>query len=359
MANSTSNTDRSIKLEDLMALNDEIIALVEADVPLELGLGRLGKDQSGAVAKLSGTLARRMGNGSSLIESLDAEQKRIPPIYRAVVEAGCRTGKLTSALEAVSKYAVTLIEMRQQITAALCYPLIVVVLAYGLFMLFLTNILDKFLVIENSFAFSSDAIQILVDLRDSILVWSWIPPLVLILGLIWWAWLSNSQMLEFRGLARPLGWFPTIRNLRFKLRCACFSDLLAMLVDHSVPLDKGIVLAANASGDRQLQNSAKRFSDALRNGEKNFESDKLLRRIPPYLRWSLSQQADGDLLNRNLRLTADRYRRDAIYLTEWLRLAFPILACITIGGGATLLYCLAVFVPFTDMMLNLAESPLH
>ena len=95
----------TITLEQLAALNDEMAALVRSGVPLEQGLGALGGELPGQPGKLAQLLASRMDAGESLSRILADEDQRFPPVWRAVVEAGIRSGHLAAALEALSSTA--------------------------------------------------------------------------------------------------------------------------------------------------------------------------------------------------------------------------------------------------------------
>ena len=99
-------------IEQLTALNDEIASLVRGGVPLEPGLRELGRGGGGALAEISRLLSDRMTGGASLSEALRAEESRIPAVYRTVVEAGLRAGRLPAALEAFSNYARELVDLR-------------------------------------------------------------------------------------------------------------------------------------------------------------------------------------------------------------------------------------------------------
>ena len=81
-----------ITLDQLLALNEEIAALVRAGLPLGRGLLEAGRDVRGRLGRIAGVLGRRMNRGEGLAEALEAERRAIPPLYRAVVEAGARAG---------------------------------------------------------------------------------------------------------------------------------------------------------------------------------------------------------------------------------------------------------------------------
>jgi hypothetical protein len=74
-----------------------------------------------------------MSEGSSLSQALEAEGSRFPRIYRAVVDAGLHAGRLPAALEGLTAYVQSYLDARQTIGTALSYPLMVFVLAYGVF----------------------------------------------------------------------------------------------------------------------------------------------------------------------------------------------------------------------------------
>ena len=81
-------------LDDLIALNDEIGALVRAGVPLEQGLAELGDDMPGRLGRVAAAVAERTARGESLQQALAdhalALPPRIAPSSRPVSgQAGC------------------------------------------------------------------------------------------------------------------------------------------------------------------------------------------------------------------------------------------------------------------------------
>ena len=89
----------AVTLDDLIALNDEMLALVRAGVPLGQGLADVGHDVRGSLARVTATLATRVERGESLPQALAASGGLFPPLYRAIVEAGIKSGRLPAALE--------------------------------------------------------------------------------------------------------------------------------------------------------------------------------------------------------------------------------------------------------------------
>jgi general secretion pathway protein F len=136
MPYSEGNAEKSggLSLAQLVALNMEIAALSRAGLPLEQGLRTTGEDFSGKLRSAMLGLSRRMESGASLTDALAVEGKSFPPIYRAVVHAGVRAGRLPAALESLAAFIRGYVDARRAVGAALAYPLVVVSLAYGLFL---------------------------------------------------------------------------------------------------------------------------------------------------------------------------------------------------------------------------------
>ena len=122
LTNSGSSSTAALSLEQLIALNDEITALVRARVPLEGTLGEMGEDLPGRLGRIAQMLAERMKRGESLAQILENEPEHFPPVYRAVVLAGLRAGRLSAALESISRSARRLDDMRRMTAAGFVYP---------------------------------------------------------------------------------------------------------------------------------------------------------------------------------------------------------------------------------------------
>ncbi|MGH7138195.1 MAG: type II secretion system F family protein, partial [Pirellulales bacterium] len=128
----------SWRLDDLLALNDEIAALVRAGVPLESGLAELGRDLPGRSGRMATALAERLARGEELDRALAAYQADLPPLYVAVVTAGMKSGRLAAALEGLAVSARRIGELRRVTATALIYPVIVFLLGWAMLVGFVT-----------------------------------------------------------------------------------------------------------------------------------------------------------------------------------------------------------------------------
>src|SRR5262245_19183177 len=95
----------SLSLEQFIALNDELAALARAGVPLEKGLADVCRDLPGRLGAAAQTLGVRLNAGEGLAQIIAEDQSAFPPVYRAAVLAGLRSGRLAVALEGISTTA--------------------------------------------------------------------------------------------------------------------------------------------------------------------------------------------------------------------------------------------------------------
>lgn len=344
----------TVTLEQLTALNDEIAALIRSGVPLELGLRDLARDSAGALQEISRSLAERMGAGASLPEALEAEQTRLPVAYRTVVEAGLRSGRLSTALEALSNHARELVELRRRISLALTYPLIVTVLAYLLFIVFVVNLLDRIRETYELFRIPTHwSLEFVLRCGAFCARWWWAPPLALAVVLVWWTSTGGARVLNFSGAARPLGWFPGVGRIGRMFRFANFADLLALMIEHQVPLPEALRLAGQAVGDARLARGARALADSVERGSRGIPGGGKRLGFPPFLYWALTSGQQNAGLARLLNHAGTIYRRRALSLSAWFKLTFPIGAALVIGGGVTMLYAMTLFGPLVGLWSDL------
>lgn len=350
--------ENRFELDELIALNEEIISLVQAGIPLELGLREMGNELPDRLGKISAELATKMEQGNTLSEAMESEGSRFPQVYRVIVEAGVKSGKLTVALEEMSNFAWELFHLRRQIGMAMVYPLIVFSLAYGLFLVFLFEILARFNSAYEVFRLGETRpMEALNFLESTMIYWALVPPLLLFLFALIWMRTGSSQLLNFKGTSRLIGWIPGVKKIASYYRYGNFAELMSLLIQQKIPFSQAIVLAAEATGDDQLVQSARLMSE--RHSQAQLESRGTAKAYgwPPLLTWLLTTKEHQGKLSLALKNAADMYRRKAAQHTRWFRIMFPIFTGAIIGGGTVLCYCLVLFLPFTDMLKQLA-SPL-
>jgi general secretion pathway protein F len=346
----------SITIDQLLALNAEIIALVRAGVPLERGLLVTARELRGRLGRIAGALGRRLSRGESLVEALEGEGRAIPPLYRAVVEAGARSGRLPVALEGLARYVRGYSEARATIGLALWYPIVVISLAYGLFIGLVTLVVPRFIgTFEALRITASPVIRGLARLGQTVEYWWPVGPIALFVLVI--GWLRSGAAARFKAPSWSwLRFFPWMKSILANYESASFSELLALLLEHDVAYPVALDLAAESTGNPQLVQGARQLAEAITRGE---QAAPALRRVDeraflPMLRWVLATGQQQGSLVAALHNLADLYRRRAAYLASKLGLFLPTILMLALGGSATLLYGLALFLPVINVLRQLS-----
>jgi general secretion pathway protein F len=346
---------QGLTFDHLVALNDEIAALVRVGLPLERGLRQAGSGVPGRLSGLLTGLGERMSRGMSLPEALAAEKTRVPPIYRAVVEAGLRAGRLPAALESLAAFVRAYLDSRRTIGLALCYPLIVLTVAYGLFVLLVSFVVPRFLATFATFRIPVPAaLRALGRLGETVAYWSPALPILLLVLLILWAWTGSSASFRTGRAWALLRCFPWMGALLRQFEAANFADLLGLLVEQGVPYPEALVLASEATGDTRLIRLCRALSEAVARGDSPRTALGHARALPPLLRWMLATGPQQGALASSLHALAAIYRSRAEHQADKIRVFLPIVLLLVLGFSACLAFALSLFVPFATLLKDLA-----
>ncbi len=365
MSAADSHLMSRVTLDQLLALNDEMAALVRAGIPLEQGLTALGQDTPGKLGVFATRLADRLRSGESLAEILQKDELSFPPVWRSVVLAGLRSGHLPAALEGLSQTVRRAAEVRRSIAVSLIYPMVVVAIAFGFLIFsltFLAPILAKFY--RDLVSRPDPVMNTIGQIGASVHIWApWVPIVLALVFLAWWfrsgravRSLTGPGRARARrflfGRTRPRRW-PSVGQALRDGRMATFAELLRLMNDHQVPMPEAVVLAADASGDRALGVGARQIAKRLEGGEVLRGRGDLPVEFPPLLGWSIVSGAGQAALGRALSASAEMYRQRAARAVRWASVYLPIVLTVVIGGSAVLLHGLIVFWPFTRMLYQL------
>ncbi|MHB0956961.1 MAG: type II secretion system F family protein [Pirellulaceae bacterium] len=363
MSSADRNLMGRVTLDQLLALNDEMAALVRAGIPLEQGLSALGRDAPGKLGLMATRLADRLGSGENLAEILERDATVFPPVWRSVVLAGLRAGHLPAALEGLSQTVRRASDVRRSIAVSMIYPFMVVTIAFGFLLFSLTYLAPVLARSYRELVSRPDPVVTAIG-RVTESLWIWAPwgPIVLILGFLVWWYFSGRAIRSLTGTGRSRAsrflfgrtrrW-PSVGQALRDGRMATFAELLRLMNDHRIPMPEAVVLAADASGDRALSQGARQIARRLEGGEVFRGRDDLPATFPPLLGWSIVSGAGQAGLGRALTASAEMYRQRAARAVRWASVYLPIALTVVFGGGAVLLHGLVVFWPFTRMLYQL------
>jgi type II secretory pathway component PulF len=342
-------------LDEFIAFNDQLAALIEAGVPIDLGLDGSRDQTTETLEKINALVARHVSRGATLAEAVDAAEPALPMQYRSLMQLWLRTGDIEAVLGSASQMAEAIDESRYGVRSAFFYPLVVCSLAIAGLIAFCIFLVPRLESLREEMRLPvASGLQTVQGLRDWLPFWV-VPFGLVLLAVAWRLWSASRSAPSAR---RPRGLSSRLTGTSqaaFQDSAATFADSLATLLSAGVPLEEGLRVAAGSCGDDRLNNGAQAMTETLGRGRAWHEDAPAARQFPPFLRWALLESEPAVDRPRALHMAAEVYRRSAERLSRRARVMIPLVACVVVGGSAVLLYALALFVPLVEMVRGIAS----
>lgn len=349
-----------MKLEDLQLLNDEIVAVARAGVPLGPGLLQLSSDRSmpRRLRQITRAVGERLEAGESLGEALRRDPQLIPPVYAAMVEIGDHAGNLTVALENMASHLRCVNELRRLTISTMAYPIVLVILACLGFALCISPTLAAIDRLMASSDYDATTLRVVVNRLQQAAPWLQLLPLVILVSIsVWWFVTRRAFSGTTNAGARWFGWVPGARRILQAGSLAMFTNLLQVMIRHQVPLPRSVRLAAEATGHAELINESRAIAEALEQGARSTPTALRARRplIPGTMRWLIESARSPQELAQGLDRLADSFLRQVHAHEIWTRTVFPIMATVLVGGTVTVAYTLAMMGPWMSSLWQLSQ----
>jgi general secretion pathway protein F len=328
--------------------------LLAAGLTIERSLTALVEqtEDPGVREVLAGVRAEVLA-GHSLHAALGRFEKVFPPIYRALVNAGEKSGELHALLARLADYLETTQATRQKILQALLYPLIVVLVALavitGLVTYVVPQIVGVFAHSKQSLPLLTQALILVSDVMRASGIW-------LALGA------AGAVMLVRRALMRNealrLRWHarllvaPLLGRFLRTIDSARFASTMAILVGSGVPLLAALEAGKGVIGNLVLRRSVERAIGLVREGSPLHRALAAEKLFPPLLIHLVASGEASGTLDRMLARAAQQQQTELDHRTALaLGLFEPLL--ILLMGGLVLLIVLAVLLPIININLLL------
>jgi type II secretory pathway component PulF len=345
-----------LNADDLVTLNEEIAGMVKAGVPLDQGLAAMAREMArGRLQRATAAIAADMSRGQTLDEALQNQAGHVPPFYSSLVRAGIRSGRLAEILATLTFYARSLSVLRATVVGALFYPVIVLTVAVILFGGLAYYIVPQFGDIFRDFGLRlpalTEGVIWLAKHADVILI----PILLVAAGLVSY-WLATRFSERGRLVwARFLYTIPVIGTMIRATRLAAFSELLAILVDQSVPLPEAFATAGQASSDPIMAAGARQVEEDLCQGIPLNAALRNRQLVPELIAWMVGVGENRGQLGSTLHQIADLYRRQMEMRADILRHVLPPFMIIGTAGILVTMFVIALMLPVIKLLEALAR----
>jgi len=161
---------RGLSTLDLALLTRQLATLLRSGLPLEESLQAVAEQtEKPRVQRIILGVRSKVVEGHPLADGLRDFPQAFPEIYRATVSAGEQSGKLDSVLERLSDYTESRQVMGQQVSNALVYPIVLMVLSFAIVSFLLAYVVPQVVaVFESGHQELPVATRILIGMSDFI-----------------------------------------------------------------------------------------------------------------------------------------------------------------------------------------------
>ena len=138
-------TKEKVKKKELMNFTRQLAVFVKAGIPITDALVTIGDETDDvALRRALSNLVDDLRNGGLFSTATASHPEVFPAYYVGIVQSAELTGQLDTALESLAEYLEREIDTRGKVVAALSYPLVVMVMAFGTVLLLAGYVLPQF-----------------------------------------------------------------------------------------------------------------------------------------------------------------------------------------------------------------------
>ena len=334
--------------------------LIAAGVPLSAGLRALAEDTGDrSICRVLTQMADRLEAGDDLKEVFSGESIQLPAYLKGLVHAGTQMGDLAGGINHYVQFSRLRATIQSRIRVSLAYPLtlflIAVVIAGGL----LYFLMPQFRVIFDDFGVQLPGLtEAILDLSSFTIaaVQVWPVSLAVLLGL----------PLVLRAITRnvigPAAWRrllycvplfgPTLRYGALAEYC----HLLAILIDHRIPLPEALKLAGDGVSDWNLREGSYLLSQKAAAGNGPTQGELVPhfpRDILNVMSWDVSDRRDGQSPGDIVRGAGEIYVAHAEVHSRTITAALEPVAILMVACMVSL-FVVSMFLPLVKLLNDLS-----
>lgn len=340
---------RGISAADLALITRQLATLLRSGMPLEETLLAVGQQSEKPRLKsiLLGVRSRVM-EGHTLASGLGDFPQAFPEIYRATVAAGEQSGHLDPVLERLADYTEGRQQLRQRVSHALIYPVILTVMAISIVSGLLVYVVPKVVgVFENTGQALPVFTQILIASSDFLREYGFVVVILLAVGAFVFSRLLR-QLPFRRRWHRFLLRLPLVGKLTRGINTARFTRTLSILAGSGVPVLEALRIAGDVVTNVPMKEAIQETAVRVREGAPLGRSLGASRLFPPMTMHLISSgEASGELEDMLERAAANQEREVDGLVGAMLSILEP--ALILLMGALVLAIVIAILLPIFQL----------
>ena len=338
-----------VALADLMLFSRQMHTLLKSGVPIIRALSGLQESaQNPTLKRVVGEVREGLESGRELSFSMRAHPKVFSSFMVNMVRVGEMTGRLDEVFLRLYDFFAFEKKMREDIRAALRYPLFVIV-ALGIALV----IVNIFVIPAFAKMFASFKAQlplmtrVLIAVSDAFVAYWWLMLGALVLGVALFRLYTAAPKGRY-----AWDWFklriPVVGGLIHKATLARFSRSFALAGKSGVPIVQSLALVAEVVDNAYLEARILQMRDGIERGESILRTAVATGVFDPVVLQMVAVGEETGEIDDLMGEIADMYEREVAIEVEGLTAKVePIL--LLIMGVLVLVLALGVFLPMWDM----------
>lgn len=322
-----------VKLRDVAILTRELATLLEAGLPLDRALEIIiTVSENDRLRKRLVRVLEQVRGGAPLSRAMEENKDIFPNYYVSLVRAGEQGGALEAVLERLADFVEKSVAIRENVTSALIYPAILVVMAILSIILMLGFVIPQ---LKPLFEDAGQALpvstQIIIGLGELVQHY-------------WWAmaaFVAGAAVIlrsQIRTPAGRLAWhgfllrLPLFGDLLRKTEIARFSRTLGTLLGNGVAVLSALAIVADTLTNTVIARAVREAAVQVKEGRRLAEPLMTARVFPPLAIHMVRVGEETGQLHDMLLKVADIYDREVQRSVE--RLLALLVPVLTVGLGA-------------------------
>jgi general secretion pathway protein F len=335
----------------LLTLTQSLSVLLASGLPLDRSLATLGElADHPELKRIVGEVLHAVQGGKSLAEAL-AQHKYFPPLYVNMVRAGEVGGFLDQALQRVAEYLERGQQLRDDVRAALTYPLLLTFAMGGSMLVLLVYVLPKFSALFADLGKSLPlSAEIVLGISNGIRNY-------------WWAGLlaAGALVTAFRYSVRtPRGRYSWdqwklrmvgVGTVLRKMEVASLSRTLGTLLKSGVPMLQALGIIKEIAGNQVVARAIGEVEVGAREGAGVAEPLARSGVFPTLAVQMISVGEETGRMDEMLLRIADHYDREVrVAIAQFTRLLEPVLIVVMgLGVGFVVMSMLSAIFSVNDL----------
>lgn len=339
-----------ISNNDLALITRQLATLMKSGSTLEEALSTTSKQiQKSNVKGIILSIRSKVVEGHSLETALKDHGRSFSELYRATVAAGEQSGHLEEVLEELSEFLESRDEFNQVIMEAMIYPIIIVIVAFGILAFLLTYIVPVMTKVFESGNQELPFITQLVIAASDVVKHYGLIVILLIGGIVWGGRRILSRDMEkrkhFHALLLKI-W--QIGELLKGINAARFTRTLSILVSSSVPILEAMRISAQVIPSLPIRHAVENATLRVREGTSIYKALASSDFFPIVtLQLIASGEISGNLEEMLLRAAMHQEKQTTRYIKKFLAFLSPM--AVLAMGGLVLFIVLSIMLPILNM----------